>query len=1398
MADLPKGLTLVTPDQSRPATLPEGLTIISAKEQTPQGEDAEYEGVIQEFAEGVGSGLIGIGQGIGELVASGIDLVADTDYAESVTNAGEATRDYLGLDPAGFVGKGAEFITQFAIPGIGVAGAVSKAGKLARYKKGIVDALKGQGTKKSNSQFFGEAAKDLGILGAVDAVVSNDGQTTFGDHFEGGPTATNQEIGLSGREEALRRLGNKVKFGAESAVLGGLFGGAVKGVGMGAKALAKTQPAQAVGRAVGESKPVQASQGLVNRTREYLKNAERRRVFGVNPGEADMGKGERFIADALGSLRYRSYLPEELATERLLVQGKVQPYIKRAEVTLNKLEKNIDTAIGKMGKSVDSEVERRMIFDNIEEFLTNPDADMKKQFLAKLPSNIRGDVQSMRQQVNNLSEGVLNSNFLKENNFIDKGSGKAVKDIINENINSYLRRRYRVFEDKAYTPTGEQLNIATREFQKDKKAVQSELTKMARGDAEGLFTDAELNRIGAVRKGQGDTQRIVIPSKVTDEAARLARDSFLNRYKLRNRSNAKLSGGRIAENRLDTGMFMDRKYLPKYQRELLGEIDDPREAFIGTVADLAQFKAVDEYFGNLKSLSKANSGFGKYFIDPNTMTPLQQKQLLDSGQYVQLGSSKGRSTLRGEVTDELDEAVDRSGWGSLHGYIVPERIYKDLTQTVLAEEGFMATGIRGVMDTFLRGKGISQYSKTVLSPITQVRNFTTASFFALSQGNIGRGYKGSLGDSMKLTFKQMYDGMPDDMVLDELAELQRRGIIGTQTELREIQDMINKGVGYSARGPKGLAEALGGETGRRLADTKLAKTVGKGTKFFEDAYQNSDDFWKIYNYQFETNKLRNALREMNPVDQYKYLTKGKDLTPQLRREIIADPAKMDELLKDRAAQIVRDTVPNYNKAPELIKAARKLPVGNFITFPYEIFRTGGNTIRQAIEEMNPANAEGIRNIGRRRMAGAIGTFGVMPIAVANIGYALSGVSRDEMKAYQRSFSAPWEKNAVLVPIGRDEEGNIEYVNFSTTNPYDSLVSMFNAAINEADEGYRQGKSAAEITVNAGLQTLKDFFEPFLSQSIVTEALLDVTARGGRTGTGAQVYNPEDSAGDIIGKSFAHILEGIVPNLVPVEIKNLNPGNIGGGVSEFFEPSKFVRGTIGSIAPDIVNPKDKLGRERELSDELLRTFFAITPMKFDPEFALRINAGRLQRAQTDAKRIFNSVLDDGNLTADGMVRAYQKANNSKRKIDEQYFQVIEDLQTLGMSKSKIRRLLKQNKIGGADAILRGKFEPFKLSDDARKKMRRAGNIGIYKQTRGPLRDIYKELRGTKLTRDEEPAPRPTVRPTAPSSLPQLPPGLTVTPQNNAPSRVPPGLFIQPNRQVDPRLIPNPQTRELLNR
>ena len=81
---------------------------------------------IGELGEGVVSGIIGIGEGLAGLGAMGVDLVADTNYGDQVTEAAEAARDALGLDPEGILGKGAEIVTQFVVPGLGAAGLVAK------------------------------------------------------------------------------------------------------------------------------------------------------------------------------------------------------------------------------------------------------------------------------------------------------------------------------------------------------------------------------------------------------------------------------------------------------------------------------------------------------------------------------------------------------------------------------------------------------------------------------------------------------------------------------------------------------------------------------------------------------------------------------------------------------------------------------------------------------------------------------------------------------------------------------------------------------------------------------------------------------------------------------------------------------------------------------------------------------------------------------------------------------------------------------------------------------------------------------------------------------------------------------------------------------------------------
>ena len=56
-------------------------------------------------------------------------------------------------------------------------------------------------------------------------------------------------------------------------------------------------------------------------------------------------------------------------------------------------------------------------------------------------------------------------------------------------------------------------------------------------------------------------------------------------------------------------------------------------------------------------------------------------------------------------------------------------------------------------------------------------------------------------------------------------------------------------------------------------------------------------------------------------------------------------------LKQQAADIVKNTVPNYAFVGSAVKTARILPIGNFMSFPAEIIRTTTNIAEQGIKEM---------------------------------------------------------------------------------------------------------------------------------------------------------------------------------------------------------------------------------------------------------------------------------------------------------------------------------------------------------------------------------------------------------------------------------------------------------------
>ncbi len=136
-------------------------------------------------------------------------------------------------------------------------------------------------------------------------------------------------------------------------------------------------------------------------------------------------------------------------------------------------------------------------------------------------------------------------------------------------------------------------------------------------------------------------------------------------------------------------------------------------------------------------------------------------------------------------------------------------------------------------------------------------------------------------------------------------------------------------------------------------------------------------------------------------------------------------------LKQEAANIVKNTVPNYAYVGSVVKTARILPIGNFMSFPSEIIRTTTNIAEQGLKEMkhsrptkgsnvtpyvvdaetgqlikNDAMDRGTYGTGFKRLSGMATTLTVVPAATVEGAKWIYDVSEDEIQAL-RQFVPDW-------------------------------------------------------------------------------------------------------------------------------------------------------------------------------------------------------------------------------------------------------------------------------------------------------------------------------------------------------------------------------------------------------
>ncbi len=557
---------------------------------------------------------------------------------------------------------------------------------------------------------------------------------------------------------------------------------------------------------------------------------------------------------------------------------------------------------------------------------------------------------------------------------------EGTREAIGNNIGAYMRRSYRKYEDPDYSPTPEVYGKAFQYFK-------------------------QLNK-GSEEKAVQQIENILGASDWKEAYGHFSNVKALNKKIFTQKK--------------------DDEELPKVVRELLGEIEDPTESLVLSVAKASKLYENMKFYSTFEDLgTKGNYIFSKNNVPLRGETPFEKGE--DFKNFVEISGTN--SNLDGKYTTKpmYDALMKRE---ETIGSLAEMKWYK----------------------AFLMAKGISQANKTVYSWTTNLRNISGGLQFGLANG------LNPLSGSTS-TVKTIFAGIQkngDQGIVDKYNEYMGLGVINTNVRVNEFRNLISEG--YEG-GLNGLVNAFESKLSKYgTAGTVVGKTVGKVGRGAEHFYLAVDDFYKINAYEQELATLRKAR-----------------------------PNAPTKVIQNEAAEIVKDTFPNYDRVPPGVKALRQLPLGNFISFPAEIVRTSANIVRRAGKEITSGNST-LRNRGLARLAG----FTVSSSAWSGLSYggaSMMGWTEEQQEAAEVLSETPWSKDAPKYFTMLD--GKVASLDTQFIDSYSVIKEPLMAIVRELEKGEVQGDALDEKILNASRESLKVLLNPYVSQSMLTEIFTDV-------------------------------------------------------------------------------------------------------------------------------------------------------------------------------------------------------------------------------------------------------------------------------------------------------------------
>tara|TARA_B100000963_G_scaffold162382_1_gene141174 strand:- start:307 stop:4779 length:4473 start_codon:yes stop_codon:yes gene_type:complete len=1330
--------------------------------------DKEEVGFFESALAGVATGLWNIPKGIVSLGAEIYDLTADTNLARDVEEWFDNVNPFDDEAEARTVGKITQALTQIGLPAyagarIGVSLATKTAESLAKKAVAAKQAGKVLSLSRIGAKIMSPTGRGIIGAGVGEALVTDEDIGTFADIVKGTKlepfaiTMLDRED-KQGREDALRRLKNRLKFGTEGALFNLALVGAGKGIqklrGVDVEPLdefAKT----AIGRDMQRYGPEYGfrPEGFLGKStfeiKEFFSGQRKAAVTAANNSVKELDTAVKNVSDeVIDKFITGRYKLKSTNQKRELFREKLQQILSPDSVESQRLLKN------DVRKSAVEKLEDIRKLKELDDRLLKADNDEAIEDLTKLQNNLlrkNKDVGGKGVGLREFTEKVRREGIFKPEDYIETKdltqlkniianmSGKSGKEAlkeadpllkslrdfrlgvdnmsaksfllgknddslkkIGENFGRYMTTVYQKYEQKGlkfltdFKTTDEMFKRSKRKYiegsiktarrkyvneqieqieKVGRKATPEEILKFKNEAAENIYsTRKELVKL--IDEADNATQSY---------AKKIAADE-VSPYDL---PESNISKTDLTDIKVDDSILKNKK-VNEWQEELFGVIKDPSYTFFSTVGKQANLNFTTDYLNRIAQVGK--TGKNPFVYDPEEIIERRTKQAKIDREAGYTGPAFTREQnqiledgIRSQVKKEFGDATK---WKK---YVNDTSMPNDLDNLYIKAPQY--EGILDVTSNWLNRSNVgtfykysvllpkagSQIAKTILSPLTHVRNVISAGAFVSANGaffpNYGDiqmllpkmfGGEGAIGQAYKLSGKRIL-GTLGEQDLKLYQKLLQVGVVDSQVQAGEMRRLLRDILSDPAAVERGLYDKL-----PKTITDRTKKGLLKTYQTLQDAYVAEDDFWKVINWSLERNRHsilagKLGLKEDNIKgilnnDKNAIASIGRDAEQNIkiaeyfqkiapRRDYINTAQSTKEFyenfLDEVAGNLTRNQVPNYAYVGRTAKALRQTPFGNFIAFPLEIMRTGHNILQRSLDEIYSGIPE-LRSLGMKRLFGFGATVGGIPYGMVELFKSRHNVTDEEMQALKK-FVPEWSKNSTLLPMGRDENGYLKYVDFSYSNAYDTLIRPFNSVINAISAGQDTRESTMESLGKGMQEGISELLQPYTSESIFTEALVDSTIRRGVGRGGVRVWNNEDETMVKIGKGILHIGESLRP----------------GSLSQLKRLSQAATGKT-----------DKYGKLFNLEDEI-GSLYGFRTINSDPERALTFMTTDLGNGLRDAESIFKrSVLRGGRLDPKDIVNSFKYTQSIRYQKLREMYQNIEAARTLGVSESVIRKKVRR--------------------------------------------------------------------------------------------------------------------------